>query len=190
MKRGEKTQAQGSNGFRAGRPTVCCSSMHISSWKWQRSRRLRENLRSFSSFGGILTALKNVRQEACARRSFETLWIVVHQAPLSMGFSRQEYWNRVAISSSRGSSRLRDWTRISWVSYITDRFFIHWAIREVPIDNYSKVLMSGVGDREEPSEARLIQVLSVPHCLWRAYKHSFTLTLFIFLWITLWKWKC
>ena len=23
---------------------------------------------------------------------FETLWTVAHQAPLSMGFSRQEYW--------------------------------------------------------------------------------------------------
>ena len=24
---------------------------------------------------------------------FVTLWIIAHQAPLSMGFSRQEYWN-------------------------------------------------------------------------------------------------
>ena len=24
---------------------------------------------------------------------FETLWTVAHQAPLSMGFSRQEYWS-------------------------------------------------------------------------------------------------
>ena len=24
---------------------------------------------------------------------FETLWTVVHQAPLSMGFTKQEYWN-------------------------------------------------------------------------------------------------
>ena len=24
---------------------------------------------------------------------FETLWMVVHHAPLSMGFSRQEYWS-------------------------------------------------------------------------------------------------
>ena len=30
-----------------------------------------------------------------------TLWTVAHQAPLSMGFSRQEYW-RVAISFSKG----------------------------------------------------------------------------------------
>ena len=26
---------------------------------------------------------------------FETLWTSAHQAPLSMGFSRQEYWRRL-----------------------------------------------------------------------------------------------
>ena len=31
-------------------------------------------------------------------------WAVAHQAPLSMGFSRQGYWEWVAISSSRRSS--------------------------------------------------------------------------------------
>ena len=29
---------------------------------------------------------------SCAQ-VFVTLWILVHQGPLSMGFSRQEYWN-------------------------------------------------------------------------------------------------
>ena len=36
--------------------------------------------------------------------SFKTPWTVAHQAPLSMEFSRQEYWSGVAISHSRGSS--------------------------------------------------------------------------------------
>ena len=35
-------------------------------------------------------------------------WILAHQAPLSMGFPRQEYWSRNAISFCRGSSQLRD----------------------------------------------------------------------------------
>ena len=39
---------------------------------------------------------------------FATLWTIVHQAPLSMGFFRLEYWSQVPISSSRGSSLLRD----------------------------------------------------------------------------------
>ena len=31
-------------------------------------------------------------------RLFVTLWTVAHQAPLSMGFSRQEYWNGLPFS--------------------------------------------------------------------------------------------
>ena len=46
-------------------------------------------------------------------------WIVVHQAPLSMEFSMQEW---VAIPFSRGSSWPRDWT---WVSCIAGKFFYH-----------------------------------------------------------------
>ena len=30
---------------------------------------------------------------------FVTLWIVAHQAPLSMGFSRQEYWSGLPFPS-------------------------------------------------------------------------------------------
>ena len=45
---------------------------------------------------------------------FVTLQTVAHQAPLSMGFSRQEY--RVAMPSSRGSSQPRDQTCASYVS--------------------------------------------------------------------------
>ena len=30
---------------------------------------------------------------------FATMWTVAHQAPLSMGFLRQEYWSGVAIPS-------------------------------------------------------------------------------------------
>ena len=30
---------------------------------------------------------------------FETLWTVAHQAPLSMGFSNQEYWSGLPCSS-------------------------------------------------------------------------------------------
>ena len=32
-------------------------------------------------------------------RLFETPWTVTHQAPLSMGFSRQEYWSRLLFPS-------------------------------------------------------------------------------------------
>ena len=35
-------------------------------------------------------------------RLFVTLWTVAHQAPLSMGFSRQEYWSGLPIPSPGG----------------------------------------------------------------------------------------
>ena len=50
-----------------------------------------------------------------------TPWIVAYKAPLSMEFSRQEYWNGFAISFSRASSQARDQTR---VSHIAGRCFI------------------------------------------------------------------
>ena len=39
---------------------------------------------------------------------FVTPWTVARQAPLSMGFSRQDYWSGVAMPSSRGSAPPRD----------------------------------------------------------------------------------
>ena len=62
---------------------------------------------------------------SCAWR-FVTLWTIARRAPLSMGFSRHEYWSGFPLplpgylptSSSRVSSRLRDWTHISYVSCI------------------------------------------------------------------------
>ena len=41
---------------------------------------------SFSKLASVLSCFSRVQL-------FVTLWIVVHQAPLSMGFSRQEYWS-------------------------------------------------------------------------------------------------
>ena len=40
-----------------------------------------------------------------------TSWAVAHQVPLSMGFSRQEYWSGLPCSPPGESSQLRDWTR-------------------------------------------------------------------------------
>ena len=52
------------------------------------------------------------------------------QAPLSMGFPRQEYWSGQPFSSSGRSSPPRDWTHVPWVSCIGGRFFTAWATRE------------------------------------------------------------
>ena len=39
--------------------------------------------------------------QSCEIRLFATLWIVTHQAPLTMRFSRQEYWSGLRFSSPR-----------------------------------------------------------------------------------------
>ena len=53
-----------------------------------------------------------------------TPWTVAHQAPLSMGFSRQEYqW--VAMPFSKGSSWPRDLTHVSYVSWIGSQVLYH-----------------------------------------------------------------
>ena len=43
---------------------------------------------------------KKVKMKLFSRvRLFATLWTVAHEAPLSMGFSRQEYWSRLPFPS-------------------------------------------------------------------------------------------
>ena len=60
-------------------------------------------------------------------RLFAIPWTVAHQALLSMGFSRQEYWSGFPFPSP-GSSLPRDQTQ---VSCIVGRRFNLWATREV-----------------------------------------------------------
>ena len=63
------------------------------------------------------------------------------EAPLSMGFSRQELeW--VAISSSRGSSWPRDHTHISYVSCTGRQVLYRWATSvEITTDNFKQEQM-------------------------------------------------
>ena len=56
---------------------------------------------------------------------------VACQAPLTMGFSRQEYWSGLSFPSP--ASQPRDWT---WVSHIAGRCFTLWATREANQDPF------------------------------------------------------
>ena len=82
-------------------------------------------------------------------RLLATTWTAAHQAPLSMGFSRQEYWSGLPLPSlmdctvhwilqarilewvaflfSKGSSQSRDGTQVSRVA---GGFFTIWATRK------------------------------------------------------------
>ena len=54
---------------------------------------------------------------------FATPWTVACQPPLSMRFSRQEYWNGLPCPPS---SWPRDQTRLSYVSCIGRQVLYHW----------------------------------------------------------------
>ena len=58
---------------------------------------------------------------------FATPGTVARQAPLSMGILQARILEWVAMPSSKGSSRPRDWTQ---VSCIVGSFFTIWATRE------------------------------------------------------------
>ena len=67
---------------------------------------------------------KKVRECVLSRVPlFATPWTAASRAPLSMGFPRQEYWNPVAISYSRGSSPPRDQTLSLGSPVLAGRFF-------------------------------------------------------------------
>ena len=53
-----------------------------------------------------------------------TPWTVACQAPLSMGFPREEYWSRLPFPPPRGSFPPRDRIHVSCVSCIAGGFFI------------------------------------------------------------------
>ena len=54
---------------------------------------------------------------------FATPWTAARQAPRSIGFSRQEYWNGFFMPSSRVSSQPRNLTHISYVYALAGGFF-------------------------------------------------------------------
>ena len=47
---------------------------------------------------------------------FATPWTVAHQAPPSMGFSRQEYWSGLPFPSPGESSKPKDWTQVACIA--------------------------------------------------------------------------
>ena len=61
---------------------------------------------------------------------FVTLWTMAHQAPLSMGFSRQEYWNRLSYPSPGDLPHPGIEPTSLLSSALEGGFFSVWATRE------------------------------------------------------------
>ena len=77
-----------------------------------------------------------------------TPWTAAHQAPLSMGFSRQEYWSGVAAKCGV-SDRIRVCTGLALLlvsSQVNSWLLLPWlaTVLKSAIWNSGKVIMSGV----------------------------------------------
>ena len=65
--------------YKSGLPAACQESWLL-------------NTHHYTSYSGLLNTLKKWKSPSCVWL-FATPWTVAHQAPPSMGFSRQEYWS-------------------------------------------------------------------------------------------------
>ena len=87
---------------------------------------------------------------------FVNLWTEAHQAPLSMGFSRKEYWSGL-LFPSRESFWSRDQMHISCISCTEGRFFTYEPLGR-PIQNIC---------------------LCTPYCLMYYIPHTFSVNLYL-----------
>ena len=62
---------------------------------------------------------------------FATPWTVAHQAPLSMGFSRQEYWSGFPFPPPGDLPDLQVGTRVSHYLWHHSLTLYHYATQEV-----------------------------------------------------------
>ena len=107
-------------------------------------------------------------------RLFVTPWTVAHQAPLSMGFSRWEYWSGssvhgilqartlewVAVSFSRRSSRPSDQTSGSYVSCTGSQVLYHYRHLGSPSKWFISIIFSIINSLTQGEESFLLWVNS------------------------------
>ena len=83
----------------------------------------------------LVSCLCAVLSHSSRVRLFATPWTVAHQAPLSMGFPRQEYWSGVPLPSpwdwTQGSHKPTVWDVSNWESMKIMReslYVSHWQV--------------------------------------------------------------
>ena len=74
---------------------IHCFSREVLSLFWMKGRVTKNH---WSNEGWCISSFSSV-QLLSSVQLFATLWTVAYQAPLSMGFSRQEYWSGLPCPS-------------------------------------------------------------------------------------------
>ena len=112
------------------------------------------------------TTFRKVKVKSLSRvRLFGTPWTVVCQAPPSMGFSRQEYWNGLPFPSSRGSSQPRDRTQVSGTA---SRLFVAQLVKSLLAMWETRIWSLGWEDPLEKGKATHSSILAwkIPWTVW------------------------
>ena len=89
---------------------------------------------------------------------FETPWAVAYQAPLSMGFSRQEYWSGVPLPSSLVKTLFLDYVLLTLLPFIFESFS-----SEKAMATHSNTLAWKIPWTEEPGRLQSMGSLRVRH---------------------------
>ena len=94
---------------------------------------------SFFFFFFFLGNLFGKRKWSEVAQSCPTPWTVTYKAPLSMGFSRQEYWSGLPFPSPGDLPWPRDWSQAPCIAV---RHFTIWAIREAQLETGKNITNS------------------------------------------------
>ena len=118
-----------------------CSACYLSD---NRAIHEREDGNATSALQGTLRQVETpyivcILSHFSCVQLFVTLWIVAHQALLSMGFSRQDYWNALPCPPPRDLPNRRI-KRKSYVSCVGRQVLYHYCHLESPIP-YSGCLL-------------------------------------------------
>ena len=95
---------------------------------------------NYLSFGKGGFHLPSVCSSVRSCQLFMTPWTIAHQAPLCMGFPRQEHWHGMPCLIPGESSQPRDWTHVSCISCIGRQILYHCTIWEAISQNRSENL--------------------------------------------------
>ena len=101
---------------------------------WALSTWVETNITSFLALGQFSVPPNFVVvQSLCRAKFFETLWTVARQAPLPMGFSRQEHRRGLLFPPLGESSWLMDRAHISCLPCISRQILYSWDTWEAPL---------------------------------------------------------